>query len=249
MYKLAIILFLTLNFLSYPQSAKEVFEKVNSVQRDYENMSFDATMNIVSGKRRLIKTFFGYLDDNDNSAFIEYTNPQDRGTRYLKLESDMWIYLPDANDVLKLSGHLLRDSMMGSDISYEDMMNQGSYEHDYRANNITSTNFNDKEVYILTIVEKDDKNALYVKQDLFIDKESYNIEKIIAYAKGRNNDSRAIKEFIMKDYKKISRFNMPTTIEVYDLRKKASYTTVTYDKIEVDVYINPQIFTRVYLER
>ncbi len=232
----------------FSQSAQSVFDEVNTRGRDFSTMRFEANMEINSRGRVLTKTFFGFLDDSIDASFMEYTNAQDAGTRYLKLGSDMWIYIPDAGDVLKLSGHLLRDSMMGSDISYDDMADQGSFEEEYMPEKLGSDFFEGKEVYVLTIRAKDENKATYVRQDLYIEKESFNVLKSVMFATGRNED-RAIKEFIMKDYEEVGSLSMPMTLEVIDLRKKNSKTIVLYTDIEVDVLVDSDIFTRAYLER
>jgi hypothetical protein len=79
-----------------------------------------ATMTITSGGRDVTKTYVGYLDGD--RAMVEFTNARDRGTKYLKLSGELWMFFPDAEDVVKISGHLLRQGMMGSDFSYEDAL-------------------------------------------------------------------------------------------------------------------------------
>ena len=54
---------------------------------------------------------------------MTYLKPRrDKGTKMLKLGDDLWIYMPNVDRVQKISGHMLRQGMMGSDLSYEDMM-------------------------------------------------------------------------------------------------------------------------------
>lgn len=229
------------------QNASDILNKVDSIQKNYQTMKFEAIMKIQSGNRALTKNFYGFLNDKEDKAFMEYTNPQDRGTRYLKLKNDMWIYIADAQDVLKLSGHLLRDGMMGSDISYDDMMKQGSYASQYNAVSVSSTNFEGKDVYLLVLDAKNESDVNYVRQDLYVDKNNYYVQKVVMYAKGRNKE-RAIKEFILSDYVKVGTLNMPKTLIAKDLRKRNSSTKITYDKMEIDISIDDKIFTRAYLE-
>ena len=69
--------------------------------------------------------------EGSDKAFAEFTNPEDRGTRYLKLEKDMWIYFPKEQDTVKISGHLLKEGMMGSDVSYEDALESRDFKAKY----------------------------------------------------------------------------------------------------------------------
>jgi hypothetical protein len=43
----------------------------------------------------------------------------------LRLENQLWIYSPSTDRNIQNSGHMLRQSVMGSDLSYEDMLKQG----------------------------------------------------------------------------------------------------------------------------
>ncbi len=103
------------------QNAIQIINKVD------ENMTsktqvVDSKM-IIHGRRsdRTVESK-GYAEGNDKS-FTEYLSPErEKGTKMLKLESNLWIYSPSTDRTIQLSGHMLRQSVMGSDLSYEDMM-------------------------------------------------------------------------------------------------------------------------------
>ena len=58
-----------------------------------------------------------------NESFTEYlAPPRDRGTKMLKLGDQLWTYFPESDRTIRISGHMLRQSVMGSDLSYEDLM-------------------------------------------------------------------------------------------------------------------------------
>jgi hypothetical protein len=52
-------------------------------------------------------------------AFREYTFPRGKGTKMLKLGDQLWTFDPRTDRTIQISGHLLRQSVMGSDLSYE----------------------------------------------------------------------------------------------------------------------------------
>ena len=51
----------------------------------------------------------------------------------LKLNDKLWTYSPQTDRVIQISGHMLRQSVMGSDMSYNDMMEDRSLEEMYEA--------------------------------------------------------------------------------------------------------------------
>ncbi len=48
--------------------------------------------------------------------------PRDKGTKMLKLDDQLWTYAPSTDRTILISGHMLRQSVMGSDLSYEDLL-------------------------------------------------------------------------------------------------------------------------------
>jgi len=68
-----------------------------------------------------------------DKALVEFTNPQDKGTRYLKIGKELWIYFPSEQDMVKISGHMLKEGMMGSDVSYEDALETDALHKKYSA--------------------------------------------------------------------------------------------------------------------
>lgn len=234
--------------MSFAITSQEILDKVDSVQRNYKTMIFDAKMVIFSRDRELTKLFDGYLNTEGDKSFVEYKNPQDQGTRYLKLDQDLWIYLPEAQDVLKISGHLLRDSVMGSDISYNDILDQGQYSKKYNPTTYISTNVNGTNMYQLTLIAKPKQNATYEQLELLVDQKSFLISQIIMFAKGKDSN-RAIKQFLLMNYQKFGDVSIAMKMQAKDLRKKNSLTTVEYESVKLDQSLDPNMFTRSYLER
>jgi hypothetical protein len=61
--------------------------------------------------------------EGSDKAFTEYLDPpREKGIKMLKLGDQLWTFSPSTDRVISISGNLLRQSVMGSDLSYEDMM-------------------------------------------------------------------------------------------------------------------------------
>ncbi len=81
-------------------------------------------MTIMDGERKSVKEMESYIrsDGEITDALTEFYNPRDRGTRYLMQDDELWMYFPDAEDLVRISGHMLEEGMMGSDFSYQDLL-------------------------------------------------------------------------------------------------------------------------------
>ncbi|MDY6787575.1 MAG: outer membrane lipoprotein-sorting protein, partial [candidate division WOR-3 bacterium] len=100
-------------------TAEEIINKRDN--NEYiETARIESRMIIQSGSRTIEKEMIIYADGEN--VLMEFTNPRDRGTKFLKRGDDLWMFFPDAEDLVKISGHMLKQGMMGSDFSYQDMM-------------------------------------------------------------------------------------------------------------------------------
>ena len=111
----------------YPDGG-EILKKVD------ENLVLDQATGISvmvihgrSGTRTIRSQFWVRGQDE---SYVEYLSPaRERGKKMLKLGDKLWTYAPEPADrIITISGHLLRQSVMGSDLSYEDMMENNRLE-------------------------------------------------------------------------------------------------------------------------
>ena len=54
---------------------------------------------------------------DDFQSYTEFLSPpREAGTKMLKLQDELWTYTPATDRVIRISGHMLRQSVMGSDL-------------------------------------------------------------------------------------------------------------------------------------
>ena len=90
----------------------------------------------------------------------------------LKLDDKVWIYYPQADRVVTIAGHMLRQSVMGSDLSYEDMMENDTLADSYRGELIGEQLIDQRKVWVLDLTAKN-PSAAYPKRRLWIDQERH----------------------------------------------------------------------------
>ncbi|MDD3737393.1 MAG: outer membrane lipoprotein-sorting protein, partial [Bacteroidales bacterium] len=93
----------------------------------------------------------------DKKSFTEYLSPpREQGTKMLKLENQLWIYSPSTDRTIQISGHMLRQSVMGSDLSYEDMMDDRKLTDTYDAEVEGSEIVDERATWVLELKAKVD---------------------------------------------------------------------------------------------
>lgn len=240
MKKFILLITVLLSAKVFALSANEILKKVD-YNMTPSTIKYDGKMIIHQGKQTLTKEM-KVIADGTETALIEFTSPaRDKGTKFLRTENNLYIFFPSAGKTQKLSGHMLRQGMMGSDISYEDQTSRNKLNDSYNSKVISE---NDNE-YVLELISKPNEENTYYKRVLTIDKKNFVLKNSLMYA----NSGKLLKELTVVDYKKIGDRFYITNFKMIDKVKKDSYTEIISSNIEVDIKIDSSIFTLSNLEK
>ncbi len=225
-------------------TAEEILAK-----RD-QNMVFETAyseidMIITIGNRVIEKKLTSYTEGTEKS-FVEFLSPaRDRGTKMLKIGKVLKIYFPSAERVMRLSGHMLRQSMMGSDFSYEDMTETAEeLRKEYTVKLLGEEVFAGAQCYVLELESKiENKTYFFIK--IWVDKERYIGLKAEFYAKS----GKLLKVLTVEDIKSFKNRYYPTKVTMEDKLRQNSKTEMIIKKIEFDILIPEGTFTERNLMR
>ena len=212
--------------------------------RDYKTMTYSGTMEIHFRGQMRVKTLQVQGRAADKKSFVEFTNPEDKGTRYLMDGKNLWIYFPDEQDTVKISGHLLKQGMMGSDVSYEDALEADTLSKKYDIELTGEETINGHSCYIITLQAKV-KRVPYVKRKMWVDKEHFIAWKEEMYAKS----GRLLKESNVLKAQEVDGRYLPVEVEMVSKLKKNSKTVFKMTDIQFDVDLPDDMFTQRYLQR
>jgi outer membrane lipoprotein-sorting protein len=227
-------------------SAQTGIEIIDRVDRNIvaNTITYDAKMLISLAGQVREKEFIGYIQSKD-MAYIEFTAPaRDKDTRFLKLGDEMWIYVKDVEKATKIAGHMLRQSLVGSDFSYDDMTSNEKLKEMYNIVLIGTDTVLARPCYNLELTGKVE-DVTYYKRKLWIDKEYYYPVKEDLYAKS----GKLLKETVISDFKKIGDKNYPTKIRMENKLRQNTYTELVLENVKLDTEIPSRVFTKAYLER
>lgn len=128
---------------------------------------------IIRGKRNVQTIGSKSYTEGNKKSFTEYLYPErERGTKMLKLEDRLWIYSPSTDRTIQLSGHMLRQSVMGSDLSYEDMMEDRKLKEIYDAIILGEETIDERKTWILELTASVE-NVSYHKRKIWVDQERF----------------------------------------------------------------------------
>jgi outer membrane lipoprotein-sorting protein len=231
-----------MNFGTQP-NANTILDKVDK-NMSSKNRVFESEMIIHGRRTSRSMTSISYSVGNKQS-FTEYLSPaRDKGTKMLKLENQLWIYSPSTDRIIQISGHMLRQSVMGSDLSYEDMMDDRKLTDVYSAKVTGNETVDGRNTFVLELTAKVDDVA-YHSQKIWVDTEHYVPLKQEMYAKS----GQILKRSTLSDVRQIQGRWFPMTIVYKDMLKEGSGTEFKMTSVKFDQDIPEYKFTKAALKQ
>jgi len=203
----------------------------------FDTAEMEADMIIASGSRIITKTMVA-LSDRKNSL-VEFTNSQDRGTKFLKREDDLWMFFPDAEEIIKISGHMLSQGMMGSDFSYQDVMESDKLTDLYDFKIIKEEELDGRLCYVLEGIAKEGVKVSYYRRVSWIDKERFIGLKEELYAQS----GRILKETKVNKIEEIEGRLIAVDSVMENKLRKDTYTQFIITQISFNPEIPEETFS------
>ncbi len=238
---------ISLSLLTGQNGDISIDEIITKIDKNLNAKSRILTSKMVVHGRRLSRT----IESKNwvigtNQAFTEYLSPaREAGTKMLKLNDKLWTYSPQTDRVIQISGHMLRQSVMGSDMSYNDMMEDRSIEEIYEANISGSEIIDNRDYWIITMEAKV-KGLPYPKRKAWVDKEYFLpiIEEL--YAKS----GKLLKTSRLSEIVKVQGRWFPSKFIYKDeLKRNSRGTEWIIDEIKFDVDIPKSRFSKALLRK
>jgi outer membrane lipoprotein-sorting protein len=139
---------------------------------------------------------------------------------------------------------MLRQSVMGSDLSYEDMMEDQKLTHHYEAVVTGTESLGERPCWVLKLEAKT-KNVAYFMRKLWVDQSREIPLKEELYAKS----GKLLKKLELKDVTKIEGRWFPKRMIFKDMLKKGKGTEFIFQDIKFDQVIPKHIFSKAALKK
>jgi hypothetical protein len=236
----------------------DIVQKSLAVNKVLDSTS-DATFTLISktGQQRVRKTVgVSKLQANgdDNMRMTRFTAPADvKGTVSLLIEhsaadDDIWIYLPALKKVRRLVSSNKKDSFVGTDFSYGDVIGHKVSEWNYKL--LREETEDSALCYVIEALPKNDEvrdNSGYAKRILWIRKDN-------AFAiKGEMWDEalQPVKAFHMTDIQEVDPARhkwQAMHLEAKNLQT-SHQTVIQFENFKVNQKVRDEFFTTRYMEK
>jgi len=143
------------------------------------------------------------------------------------------MFFPDAEDIVKISGHMLNQGMMGSDFSYQDIMESDKLTDLYNFEILKEEELNGRQCYVLEGVAKEGVKVSYYRRVSWVDKERFIGLQEELYAQS----GKLLKETKVSEVQEIEGRWIPIDSVMENKLRKDTYTG--FKIVQID--FNPEI--------
>jgi uncharacterized protein len=239
-------------------TAEQIADKTFMASKFVDSVS-DATFRLMnkSGQERVRKTFgTTKLQANgvDNMRMTRFLSPPDvKGTVTLLIEhadkdDDIWIYLPALKKVRRLVASNKKDSFVGTDFTYGDVI--GHKPGDWKHKIVKEETLDNRSVWVVESLPKNDdilSNSGYSKRINWIDKESFLPLKSEFY----DDAGELLKTSTFSDIKLMDKERnrwQAMKLEAQNVQT-GHKTIIQFENLKVNQGVQDNYFTTRYMER
>jgi len=177
--------------------------------------------------------------EGEDKTFIRIHAPRkEQGMGTLRIENEMWNYLPKTNKVMKIPPSMMMGSWMGSDFTNDDIVSEITYLKDY--------------TYGWTEVDEPEEGVVYIQLTpnegvpvvwgylVMAVRES---DTLPVWERYYDEKNRLMRTIMFIDIRQFGTRTLPSTMEVVPANKEGHRTTVRYVAADFDTQLEDDIFT------
>ncbi|MBX2822095.1 MAG: outer membrane lipoprotein-sorting protein [Rhodothermaceae bacterium] len=242
------ILFLLASFLPPPSFAQEtalsIIEKSDQLMRG-ETQTGTYRMLITRPEwEREIE--FDFWADGTRRSFIRIQKPQrEKGVSFLRLEREMWQYVPKINRTIKIPPSMRLQSWMGSNFTNDDLVRESSIVNDYEHALLGREELDAGEAYMVELIPKPDAPVTWDRIVQWIRVDDY----LPLRAEYFNERGERVRTVDFSGFKTMHGRTLPAIMTLSEDKKPGHATTLELVNVEFNADIKESVFTQQNLKR
>jgi outer membrane lipoprotein-sorting protein len=230
--------------LSFGQTAEEIIQRMDD-NETWTSVRMVGSMRIEDRFGQNVSEFISYSQGEDD-MLIEFTSEYEAGQKILRKDNKIYLFFPDAEELIIIQGAALKQSMMGSDVSYEDMAGERTTLDDYDVTLLGEETINGRDSWKIELNAKEGNYSVpYAKQVVWVDKSTYIALKVDMYSLS----GRQIKTLSVSDIRKVGQNWVAYSTVIKDLLRGNSQTELVIEDIEINPSIRSGMFSIRSLSR
>jgi len=233
---MSLVLFVLASLPLYAITAEEIIRRMEENQ--VHDTAYSEGRMIINDRFGEKITTFRSWSEGEEKNLIEFTSREERGQKILRTDDEIYLFFPDAAEIIRLQGAALRDSVLGSDLSYEDMTGDKGLLDTYDVKLLGTESVDGNECYKveLTAISRD---VPYPKEIAWVDTKLFVGRKVHKFSLS----GKLLKEMVMEKFTTQKGKMFPVEFIMQDKMKRNSSTRFVIEEIEIGANIPGNTFS------
>ena len=219
-------------------SAEKILDNVDDLYRSNASHGI-LTLSVTTVNWQRTLTLEQWSKGEDKSLIKILKPKKEKGLATLRVDKNMWNYLPKVKRVVKIPSSMMSSSWMGSHFTNDDLVKQSRMAEDYTFS-ITFEGMNDgKEIIEITCLPNKEAAVVWGKVEVVVYADDYLPLRMTYY----DEDLLLSRTLEFTNIEMMDGKIIPTMMSMIPTNEPGESTTVKWEEIQFDVTIDDEFFS------
>ncbi len=221
-----------------------IIKHIDEMYRSESSISL-MTLIVTNPRNKRTLSMKTWTKGEEKALVVIQSPPREKGTATLKIDRNLWNYLPRIKRTIRIPPSMMLASWMGSDFTNDDIVHEASFHKDYNYSLIGQSV--DPNGWLIKLEAKPDIVGLWEKLELVVSKDG----RIPLVARYFDRKGRLARTFQYSEVKNFNGHIIPSKLTLIpeDKDKKGHKTESIYEDIKFNVPVPDVTFSLSNLER
>ena len=225
-------------------SAEKILDNVDDLYRSNASHGI-LTLSVTTVNWQRTLTLEQWSKGEDKSLIKILKPKKEKGLATLRVDKNMWNYMPKVKRVVKIPSSMMSSSWMGSHFTNDDLVKQSRMAEDYTFS-ITFEGMNDgKEIIEITCLPNKEAAVVWGKVEVVVYADDYLPLRMIYY----DEDLLLSRTLEFTNIEMMDGKMIPTMMNMIPTDEPGESTTVKWEEVQFDVTIDDEFFSMRKLQQ
>lgn len=224
--------------------AKEIIERVDRLLRGDSSHGV-ATMSIKTEHWERSKTLELWSEGTEKVLIRVLSPRKEEGTATLKVEEDIWNYLPKIDRVIRIPTSMMMASWMGSHFTNDDLVKESQLVEDYDIELTADGEREGVSVWDFRLRPREDTPVVWGAIDYRVRQK----DLMPVWAKYYGEDWELRRTMMFSEYQEMGGRLVPARMRLVPVDEPNEFTEILYEELEFNIDLSGRVFSLESLRR
>jgi hypothetical protein len=220
------------------QTPEQIVRHVDDLLRG-ESSRGRVTMEVVTARWTRSMEMEMWSLGRDYSLVRVLAPARDAGTATLKVDRDIWNYLPRVDRTIKVPGAGMGGSWMGSHFTYDDLVRESSLVDDFTVQLAFEGVRDGVDIWEFRLTPRPEAPVVWSRVELVVRKS----DRMPLRARYYDDRGRLARTMEFANFRTMGRRLVPTELSMHPADRPDERTTLRYSRLEFDIGLQPAFFS------